>query len=443
MDNVFSLNDLQFPLLIKDVLDNRFTGIIFVNSRQLKKGIIFREGRLSSIQSNNPAELLGSILKDMGVISEKENTLSLSKARVERKKQGEILLNMGIITPDHIKNALRKQIKTRFMDIFTWETGTVQKIKKNNIDKAPELTRQELDTLIIQGILDKAPFSVIIDALSPFADARPRILKDHIPYDTGVDAKDLESYRVSEILLLGQDLPRALLGLYCTGIITLEESKYKSLIENLRHKLKDLRDKDPVERLGIDTDASDTTLKKAYINIVKENHPDIYSFADDPEVKHLSNEIFTLIQATYTSLLREREGSPPEKKEIEPEVRAEILFSQATDALKSKDYLKAIDLFKLCIKLNPEEQVFMESLIKAMFLKWQKAGLGSSIEIKRLIRDGINRFPRSDAIYVVLGWVLKKENSNRAVDAFRKALKINPDNPDAQREMRLHHIRSK
>jgi Tfp pilus assembly protein PilF len=43
---------------------------------------------------------------------------------------------------------------------------------------------------------------------------------------------------------------------------------------------------------------------------------------------------------------------------------------------------------------------------------------------------------------VILGWVLKKEGSNKAPDAFRKALQINPKNTDAQREMRLYTMRS-
>jgi hypothetical protein len=38
--------------------------------------------------------------------------------------------------------------------------------------------------------------------------------------------------------------------------------------------------------------------------------------------------------------------------------------------------------------------------------------------------------------------VLKKEGSKKAPDAFRRALQINPQNTDAQRELRLYTIRS-
>ena len=45
-------------------------------------------------------------------------------------------------------------------------------------------------------------------------------------------------------------------------------------------------------------------------------------------------------------------------------------------------------------------------------------------------------------MYVILGWVLKKENSGEAPEAFRKALQLNKNNPDAQRELRLYTMRT-
>ncbi len=443
MENTFTLKDMPFPLLIKDVIDASFTGIIFVDSNQWKKGLIFKKGLLTAIQSNKPEELLGNLLKDTGLITGQENTISLSKARIARRKQGEILLEMGVLRPDEIFHAIRQQMEIRVFDIFSWETGTVNKVAKSSIDKDPELTKPEFATLIRKGIMEYTPFSSILDMLSPFADAIPKKSVPVIPSDTGVDTQKIEEYKVSELLLLGQDLPRALFGFYCTGIIFFEESKYASLINKLRIKLKDIKDKDPYQRLGVDKTISDAGLKKVYIKMVKSNHPDIYSYADDPEVKRLANEIFTEIQKAYNTVLKIKQGAPPEEKEMGKELQAELIFSQASDALKSKDYQKALDLYKLCVKLNPDENVFMESLIKTLFLRWQNTGLGNSMEIKRIIREANKKFPNSDNIYIFLGWVLKKEGSPKAIEAFQRALKINPNNIDALREIRLYHIRSK
>jgi tetratricopeptide (TPR) repeat protein len=442
MENMFQIEAFPFPLVMMDVFETKYTGIIFVSMDQWKKGLIFREGRLCAIQSNRTEELLGNILVDMGTISAGENTQSLAKSRLERRKQGIILLEMGLVQPQEINEALRLQIEKRFLDIFTWESGTIQKVPKAEINKQPGIGKNEMARLIRKGVMENAPFSCVITALSPFADAVPKVMVDRLPADLGIDMEDIRQYTVSEVLLLGQDPSRALLSLYCTGEISFEESKYKALIDTLRLKLKTIKDQDPFEILAVDKQISDGGLKRAYIKIVKANHPDTYAYADDPEVKRLANEIFTEIQKAYTTINKLREGKPAEEPQgIDDSLQAEILFSKGTEHLKARDYQNAIDCFKLCMKLRPDERLFVETFVKTQFLRLQNTGAGNSPEIKSAIREGLNRFPNSDTLWVIYGWVLKKEGSKKAVEAFQKALEINRNNVDAQREIRLNTMR--
>jgi uncharacterized protein HemY len=153
--------------------------------------------------------------------------------------------------------------------------------------------------------------------------------------------------------------------------------------------------------------------------------------------------VFTEIQKAYTAVQRIREGKPAEEKTgIDESLQVEILYSQGAEALKHRDYSKALDAFRLCVKMKPGERLFYESLVKALFLRWQNTNIGNSIEIKAAIREGTQKFPTSDTLYVVLGWVLKKEGSSKAPEAFRKALQLNKDNTDAQRELRLYTMRA-
>jgi hypothetical protein len=442
MENMFSIEEFPFPLVMMDVMESQFTGIIFVSTDQWKKGLIFKDGRLCAIQSNRTDELLGNILVGMGMISEDENARSLNTSRLERRKQGVILLEMGLVQPMEINEALKAQTEKRFLDIFSWENGTVQKVPKEEINKQPELNKIEMAYLIRRGVMEHTPFANIITALSPFADAIPKVMVDTLPGDTGIDLEDIRHYTVAEILLLGQDPSRALLSLFCTGDVSFEESKYKALIDILRHKLKTIKDQDPFEALGVDKMISDGGLKRAYIKIVKANHPDTYAYADDPEVKLLANEIFTEIQKSYTNIIKLREGKSIEEPQgIDESLQAEILFSKATELLKARDYQNAIDNFKLCVKMKPEEKLFVESFVKTLFLRLQNTGAGNPLEIKSAIREGLNRFPRSDTLWVIYGWVLKKESSKKAIEAFEKALEINKNNVDAQREIRLYQMR--
>jgi len=441
--DAFKIEDIGFPILMKDLVESSFSGILFISNEKWRKGLIFNTGKLCAIQSNNPEELLGNMLIKLGIINEEENEASLKEAKIEMKKQGVILLSKGIVQPEELSYALSQQLETRFLDIFTWESGNVQKIEKQTIDKTPELSNNELARLTRKGVMEQVSFSLVIDELSPYADARLKRKTGSFPVDVGVDIDEIDHYKVSEILLFGQDMPRALLGLYCTGVITFEESKFKALVDKLRKRLREIKYRDPFEILGVDHDISDGGLKRAYIKVVKSNHPDTYSYADDPEVKRLANEIFTEIQKAYNSVLKIRDGKPVEKPRVDQALQAEILYSQATQAIKTKDYQKAIDLLRMCVKMKPEESVFTEALIKTLFLKWQNTGLGSSIDIKTAAGDALKRFPDSDTIYMILGWVLKKEHSSKAIAAFQKALQANPNNVEAQREIRLFRMRNK
>lgn len=443
MENVFNLEDITFPLLMKDTIDALFTGIIFVSSGRWKKGLIFKEGTLCAIQSNKTEELLGHILVQMGTITDIENEKSLEQSRLERRKQGIILLEMGLIEPKEISEAIKRQFATRFIDIFSWTNGSIQKVVKDKIDKNPDITKNEFFRMIRRGVMENTPFSTIIAALTPHADAMPKKLAETFPPDLGVQIDNVDQFKVAELLLLGQDPPKALLAVYCTGLVTFEESKHKALIDNLRKSLRTMKDQDPFQVLGVDQGMSEGGLKRAYIRLVKSNHPDTYSYADDPEVKRLANDIFTEIQKSYTAVMRSREGKPlVEPTGIDETLQAEILYSNGMEALKEKDYTRALDSLRLCIKMKPEERIFFEWYAKAMFLRWQNTGKGNASEIKSAVREGVGKFPTSDILYLVLGWVLKKEGSSRAPEAFRKALQLNKNNQDAQREMRLYTLRT-
>ena len=285
--------------------------------------------------------------------------------------------------------------------------------------------------------MEFAPFSTIVAALTPYAAAKPKKLTDDFPPDLAVTMDNIDPVQGLELLLLGQDPPG--LSCPCTApeLVSFEESKHKAVIDNLRQILNRIKDQDPFEVLGVDKTISDGGLKRAYIKLVKANHPDTYAHADDPEVKRLANEIFTEIQKAYTTVSRIREGMPSEeKKGIDETLQAEILFSQGMEALKKKDYGKALDSFRVCVKLNPEEKIFLEWYVKAMYLRLQNTGKAMPTR-SRSHREGPEvpvRMP-----YLVLGWVLKRVSKARW---SRKAPQINRNNAEAQREMRLYTLRT-
>jgi tetratricopeptide (TPR) repeat protein len=91
--------------------------------------------------------------------------------------------------------------------------------------------------------------------------------------------------------------------------------------------------------------------------------------------------------------------------------------------------------------MRPNERLFVESYVKTLFLRLQNTQGGTPLEVKSAIREGLIAFPDSDTIWVIYGWLLKNEGSKKAIEDFQKALDINRNNVDAQRELRLFQMR--
>jgi tetratricopeptide (TPR) repeat protein len=293
----------------------------------------------------------------------------------------------------------------------------------------------EMTYLIRKAVKEHTPLSCIIKSLTPFANITPKIMVDTLKKDPSINMSNICQHTVADILLRGTEPSRELFSLYCTGDISFEENKHKPLIDTLRTKLETLKDQDPFEVFGVDTLISNGGLKRAYTKVVKANHPDTYTYTDDPEAKRLANEIFSEIQKAYTIISKLREGKAVEEPE---NLEAETLFNKATELLKAKDYENAIDNFKLCVMMRPDNRIYAESYVKTLFLRLQKTGFGNLLQIKTIIQEGLKRFPNSDTLWLIYGWVLKKEGSKKAIEAFQKALEINKNNIYAQRQLKSY-----
>lgn len=438
-----SLEDLGFALLLKQLLEEGFSGIVFAVNAATRKGLIFKEGRLCAVQSNRSDELLGSILLSQGLISPETNEASLRRAMIERRKQGEILLEQGLIDAAAIEAALLAQTEKRFGEIFGWSKGFVQVTPKPRIERPQLFGLDEYKALLRRMIATHCTSSVVIAALSPFAAARPQALSDELPRDSGLNLPEILRQPVHQTLAVSDEGARLLLGLFCTGAVNFETSPHQDLIDRLTQMLATIANQDPFDILGISRSCPDETLKRAYIKLVKEHHPDVYAYAQNAQVKQLSTEIFARIQKAFEAIKRIREGRPVEEESVfdNDAIRQELLFRQASDALKHRDYQTSLDLFRMLTKLNPESQLYAEAFSKTLYLKWQATKRGSSLEIKLAIKDALARFPESDQLYVLLGWVFKKEGSVKAIEAFRQAVRINPNNTEARRELRLLEMR--
>ena len=129
------------------------TGVVKLQRGKIAKELFFRRGWLLFGRSNVVNECLGRILTDVGKITQEELDLCLARMKAEKKRQGEILIEMELLSPDDVYFALKYQLKRRAIDVISWEEGQFQFVEGVELDPTiTDVTRIPVPALLYEGI---------------------------------------------------------------------------------------------------------------------------------------------------------------------------------------------------------------------------------------------------------------------------------------------------
>jgi tetratricopeptide (TPR) repeat protein len=225
--DVFQLLDLS-----------RKTGALTVTSslRDNQGTVLFDRGAVTfaAIRSNpNP---LGELLLRAGKISEGDLTRALDAQQRsgERKRLGEILVELGAITQRELERQVRFQVEEVVFELMSWREGFFSFEERELLDAAAEATiRISTESLLMEAarridewsrIEGKIPNLGVVPVLAPVADSHATLL-DLRPNEWEVLAqidgeRDLRAIAAS----LGAsefDVARVAYGLVTTGVVEL------------------------------------------------------------------------------------------------------------------------------------------------------------------------------------------------------------------------------
>jgi tetratricopeptide (TPR) repeat protein len=152
--NKGSLKRTPFPSLVKKIADASVDGSLYLLSGKTKKVVFFEKGQPVFVRSNVLSECLGQILAREGLITEEQCEQTLEAIRRTGKKQGELLVEMGILSEGNLRYGLEAQLRHKLFEIFGWEEGRYQ--------FKPGTTKQEWgmrleagsDGIIVSAILE-------------------------------------------------------------------------------------------------------------------------------------------------------------------------------------------------------------------------------------------------------------------------------------------------
>ena len=118
-----NLKHIPFPRLLQRLYARRATGSLLLLHGGTKKIVSFVEGYPVAVRSNLLNECLGQILLGQKMITGQALAESVKRMQKEKRRQGEILVEMGALSPYNLTRALVEQSEAKLFEIFSWRDG--------------------------------------------------------------------------------------------------------------------------------------------------------------------------------------------------------------------------------------------------------------------------------------------------------------------------------
>ncbi len=223
-------------------------------------------------------------------------------------------------------------------------------------------------------------------------------------------------------------------------------------VDRLSRALEAMEGVHPLEVLDLATRnrVSEEDVANAYREISRRYHPDFF-FNAPPAVRSLAESCFAKVNAAYDAL-RVPGGLAEAKRFLEARTRGEafvsekehltarVAFRRGEQLFRARDYAGADPLFNEAARLDP---LTWPHAMYAAWCGWLAKRLSNAEAVAALDAVKAPEPLRAAEALVMAGTVLKQDGRvNEAVDRFRAALAKDPNNRDAQREIRLHELRN-
>jgi hypothetical protein len=145
-----SLVERDFPHLIHDLYDRRWSGVLTLSYMGIAKNVLVEEGRLVFASSSSPDERLGELLLKQGRIGLRQ-FLEAGKQIGPNRRLGGILVEQGFLTPKELVRAVVEHTLEILYGAFLWTEGQYRLAQGAEYAEAITLNLSTPD-IIMEGI---------------------------------------------------------------------------------------------------------------------------------------------------------------------------------------------------------------------------------------------------------------------------------------------------
>jgi len=450
---------------LKDIYLNKKSGRLIFHYQDIHKYLFFQDGFLIFAKTNQRPELLGKVLFKLGKIS--ENDYAQIEDYIEPQENiGQELIRQGLITRQDLQEGLSYQIREIALNIFPYFEGEFKFQPIQGFFEQVLETKIELPLLIEDGIRRMkfdSSLQLLLQDRIPVLKGKEffhRLTEEERDILTIVDGLSSAAALFPQAKLSPQVFWKSLFLLYCLNLIDFK-SQDKGSVEvkegipdEMRRRLDEIislsdnfSHMNYYQILKVEPTASQAEIKKAYFQLARRYHPDLFSQEMPSEILEKTKEIFSYITKAYSVLSDEAKRrsynsdlavlSPENKNDTAK--KAETKFRKAKTLYDMGIYEDALILLEEAIRLVPNQGNYylLRALIEAKI-----QGLHRKAEEDFL--KAIKLSPWNPEAYVGLGLLYKNEGLNiKGRKQFEKALRFDPEHKIALRELGVSRVKEK
>jgi hypothetical protein len=120
-----NLAEAPLPKVLATINRYRVPGVITAKLKDALKRIFLDGGRVVFATSNDLEDALGAFLVRRGLLTPEQLAESGRRIALTGKRQGEVLIDMGLLTSSQMAGAVLAQISAILWTVFEWEEGQV------------------------------------------------------------------------------------------------------------------------------------------------------------------------------------------------------------------------------------------------------------------------------------------------------------------------------
>lgn len=146
-----NLRTMPFPDLMQWISLSRKTGTLVITGEHFTKKILFRDGLVSAVASNNPREQLGYLLVGWGYITEEDLLGLLDQQHEKRVMLGELIVLLGLMSRDDMARLVLYKTEYSVYDLMVWEEGEFFFVEDAQPRRAFHELALSVDHFILEG----------------------------------------------------------------------------------------------------------------------------------------------------------------------------------------------------------------------------------------------------------------------------------------------------